>query len=61
MQTEYHADIDVGFTSPFFTVRESDGQVNIQVGVLSDLLITFNIFVTDMNGFGEVYLLYRMD
>ena len=50
------SDAEIGFTSPYFTVRESDGQVSIQVGVLSGSLqkeVTLNFFITDLNAFGN--------
>ena len=52
------SDAEIGFTSPYFTVRESDGQVNVQVGVLSGSLqkeVMFNFFITDLNAFGNIY------
>ena len=38
-------------------MRESDGQVNVQVGVLSGSLqkdVTFNLFIADLNAFGNI-------
>ena len=53
------SDAEVGFTSPNFTVRESDGQVSIQVGVLSGSLqkeVTLDFFITDLNALGNIMI-----
>ena len=50
------SDADIGFISPHFTMRESDGLVNIQVGVLSGSLqkeVTLNFFVTELSALGK--------
>ena len=54
------SEADIGFISSHFTVRESDSEVNIQVGVLSGSLqkeVAIKFSVTESNAFGKLYLI----
>ena len=56
------SDADIGFIFPHLTVRESDNEVNIQVGVLSGSLqkeVTLQFFITELNAFGNIYLILQ--